>query len=79
MSKKIFEKIGKNRKKSIRKLSEIINNTCIYDILIIGNIRSKLEERKKKEEEDRKVLLKLLLTRAKKKLREIRIIFDIEN
>ena len=66
MSKKIFlkksEKIGKNRKKSKKKLSEIIrkiiNNTCIYVYMTYWQYLIKVGRRKKKEieEEDRKVL-----------------------
>ena len=64
--KKIFEKIGKNQKKSEKnwkKLSEIIrkliNNTCIYVYMTYWQYLIKVGKRKKEDrryKEDRKVL-----------------------
>ena len=55
--KNFYEKIGKNRKKIIRK---IINNTCIYEYMTYWQYLIKVgrrrQKKKKKEEEDRKVL-----------------------
>ena len=55
MSKNFFEKIGKNRKKIIRKL---INNTCIYVYMTYWQYLIKVG--RKKEDRRQKSTLKAL-------------------